>query len=323
MPNPIFVIGSARNGTTWLSNAISNHPDISAVRSKAHWGLVESKIFENYQFWGNLKDKDNLIKFLESYSSSDYFRCLRGIKKYYYNNPPNDFYDFFFTLMDRFAERESSTYWLTKLDQSFYSRPEKLSEFLGRINRRYERPFFVGIKREFKDVVTSYVNMQGVPPQDRNTAPTREAAILLQAARYTLHYYTVNKIISNRDGQLIRFDDLRNRRKEVLFNVSNKIGVDFSQIMLEDLYPSNSSFRSKKVVKKIPKWELFLANDIIKKLLNRLTYLSKIIVRTNEFFGTNEPPTYRRILKLEHFSSELKEELENKDRRALLELLFD
>ena len=69
--------------------------------------------------------------------------------------------------------------------------------------------------------------------------------------------------------------------------------------------------------------ELFLANDIVKPFLNRLTYLSKIIVRTNEFFGTNESPTYRRILKLEHFSSELKEELENKDRRALLELLFD
>ena len=52
---PIFILGSARNGTTWLCNILCNHPEIVGAQHKVHWGIYESNIYKNMHYWGGSK----------------------------------------------------------------------------------------------------------------------------------------------------------------------------------------------------------------------------------------------------------------------------
>ncbi|MFW5953609.1 MAG: sulfotransferase, partial [Candidatus Natronoplasma sp.] len=130
MVTPIFVLGLERNGTTWLQNILCNHPKIVGAQHQAHWGIKESYICGNILYWGNFEDNDEFIEFLELYSSGDYFKLVEGNKEYFYQNRPEDFADFFFELMDNYAEKKNATYWITKLDSLFYRHEELLDKFL-------------------------------------------------------------------------------------------------------------------------------------------------------------------------------------------------
>src|SRR6056297_738351 len=106
--NPIFILGSARNGTTWLSNTISRHEEVSSAQHRVHWGIHESKIFEHYKKWGSFENYNNFILFFNNYSCCDYFKLVNGDKRYFYKNKPIDFYEFFFELMDNYAREENT-----------------------------------------------------------------------------------------------------------------------------------------------------------------------------------------------------------------------
>ena len=51
---PVFVLGSARNGTTLLGNLLSAHPAIAGVEHRAHWGQIESHVYAVQRWAGEL-----------------------------------------------------------------------------------------------------------------------------------------------------------------------------------------------------------------------------------------------------------------------------
>src|SRR5210317_987322 len=96
---PIFSLGVARSGTTWLGNILCEHPEIIGAQHELHWGIHESHIYSNKMYWRDFSDKNNYIKFLEHYSSADYFNIIKGDKEYFYSNPQESFYHFYLELM--------------------------------------------------------------------------------------------------------------------------------------------------------------------------------------------------------------------------------
>ena len=97
---PVFYLGGPRNGTTWLGNILNTGFDIITPSHQLHYGFVESAMCKNKIYWKGFNTVNNYIRFLELYSSSDYFLLVNGDKEYFYKNRSNDFYDFFFEMME-------------------------------------------------------------------------------------------------------------------------------------------------------------------------------------------------------------------------------
>src|SRR5690348_5527303 len=71
---PIFVMGTARSGTTWLANLLASHPLIAAVAADEHHGVVESHLLDHTRF--ALPGVISVRSFLDRYQGEDYFRVM-------------------------------------------------------------------------------------------------------------------------------------------------------------------------------------------------------------------------------------------------------
>ncbi len=143
---PIILLGAARNGTTMLCNLATEHTEISSVQHRLHWGFHESNIYENIKFWGTFKTLDQYLYFLELYCSMDTFQITSLSKEHFYReNFPKDFLDFYFEMMDEFAIKQGSTYWLTKIDPLYLIDDKEMKIFLDRLKERYGEIKFISI----------------------------------------------------------------------------------------------------------------------------------------------------------------------------------
>lgn len=320
---PIFILGSNRNGTTWLTNVVASHPEVAAAQHRVHWGVKENSMHRHLQYWGDLTQPDRLIKFMELYSSGDHFRLARGDKSYFYQYRPTDFIDFFFEMMDRYAKKEKCRYWVTKLDTRFYSRPSVLKGLQDRIEKRYGDAKFISIKREFADVLSSYVNMQGRIEKYVGRLGGRELGIILNTARYASHYSTIEALVRSKNGSHIPFVDLKNRRKSSIGQIVRYLDVSFEEVMLEDDYPSNSSYRGKKEATQIPEPIINFASDKLLPFLRTTPTLANLIVNFRDATRQSDSPVHWRLLKYKHLSDEFERELRCSGRTGLHSVLFE
>src|SRR3954453_14062117 len=73
-PRPIFVLGTARSGTTWLGNLLIDHPQVAGVAALEHHGMVESHLFDHTRY--AMPGVMTAGEFLARYSTEDYFRAM-------------------------------------------------------------------------------------------------------------------------------------------------------------------------------------------------------------------------------------------------------
>ncbi len=253
---PIFVLGLDRNGTTWIQNMLCSHPAIAGAQHKAHWGIHESNICRHLLYWGDFNNNKQFIRFLELYSKGDYFRLAKADKEYFYRNRPDDFIHFFFEMMDSYAEKSGASYWTTKLDPFFYRRPGMLKTFIERAFNRYAVVKFIEIRRQYINTLTSAINMQGdLKHKWRKRPLAKEIFILVHMMAYTQGYHLIEKIISRRKGLFMPFELLKNSRTEAVTRMTGYLEIPFSPDMLNDGYPSNSSYKKREKNITIPCFE--------------------------------------------------------------------
>ena len=318
--NPIFIIGSARNGTTSLENTIAALPEVAGVEHWLHYGSKESNLFLNKTHWGNLSEIDNYIDFVYQYASSDYFQICEGSVEYHLENKRDIFYDFFFDLMDRYAEKKDSRYWITKLDPYFFLFREEMDLFLKALYERYDNPKFIRIKREFKDAFKSYRNMEGSNYELRQYSTMLLPSLILQAARYTVTYSRDVSLIEN-EVYDISFESYIRNRDKYLNNIVHYLGlgtVNISEVN-KDRFQINSSFvnKSKTSVSRFIKKVLPVILTVFQKYL----FVPKLIWKTFYYSKKESSPTYHRLLAHEYFRQELINDLSKKDAKGLLEKL--
>jgi hypothetical protein len=319
---PIFVLGSERNGTTWLCNILCQHPQIVGAQHKAHWGIHESFIYRHLRYWGDFGNDRNFITFLELYSTGDYFRLVEGDKQYFYNHRPESFVDFFLTLMDQYAQKHDAVYWTTKLDPSFYYRPKRLHDFISRLDQHYDGYKFIGIKRDFIPVLKSYLKMQGKAHQHRTWPLVRQGATCLETAKYAVHYDGIKKMVDRYNGLLLSFTDLKNNRKETVHRIVDFLDLDDSPNLLNDAYIANSSFMGRQGQNEgLSRIEAFLARKLLLPAF-RHSRLGEGILKLRDLQKGNECPLFWRLLRLKYMAQSFSDELIQTEDIGLHEVLF-
>lgn len=323
MATPVFVLGSPRNGTTWLSNILGSHPSIGSIQHEAHWGTHESSIFTNWLYWDHFESTDDFIEFVELYASADYFRISDVEDKYFREDLPDDFLDFYFALMDRHASKNGCRYWTTKIDPLIYPHQSARRALFDRIEARYSDAKFIAVQRSLKGALRSYLSMQGQQTQKRNHLGVREMALSLQTARYASHYTEIESILSNQEGLLFQFRELNDHRAEVAARIIDFLNLSHAPSVLDDEYPANSSFKGRSRQPKIPRWELFTCLHVLRPLFFLFPVLAHtVLLIRDRLRDRNGPALYWRLLKLQRMPDHLKNELKAAGQVGLLEVLF-
>jgi len=318
---PVFVLGSERNGTTWLCNELCRHPGIAGVQHLTHWGFHESKIFLHQRYWGDLQNNDALIRFCQMYGTEDHFLLTGEDASAFYDKRPADFIDFFFETMDGMAERSGVSHWTTKLDPHFYYRPGDYKRFMDRVRSRYKNFRFIGIQRELKSALRSSVYMEGRASQGRDRPIVKQLVLTLHTARQVTHYRGVRKMVAEEDGLMLSFEEFKGDHKASLESITDFLGLDPLKEDDGERFPPNSSFAVAKKMK-VSGLDLWIATRILYPFFRTLPFLSRWIVRARDVQRGNFDPSFRRLVKLECMPEQFAEELKRDGDLALFELLF-
>lgn len=305
---PIIIIGAARNGTTNLENLVASLPSIAGVEHWLHHGSMESYVYLNQQFWGDMKDRNRYLQFLYQYSGSDYFQQCGGDVEYYLNNPVHSFYNFFLDLMDRHTARNDKNYWVTKLDSCFFYDDKERKKFISLLYDRYETVKFIRIQRPFKAAFNSYRHMEGKQYTLRQKNAAILPALLYQAARYSLIY---NKNIGSipDDVLSIQFDHyIKNREgyRETLAHFLN-LPPDSSQPVETNRFDRNTSFHNQSK-KELPAFITSFIPHLL-TFYRRFPRVAQWIWKAYYWTKRNEEPFFRRFIKLRYFKQALIDKL--------------
>ena len=144
---PIFVLGTARSGTTWLANLLISHPEIAGLAAAEHQGIHESHLFDHTRY--ALAGTMSCAAFAERYRAEDYFR-LAGVSaaELCAAAPAEaDTVAFFGVLMTLVARKAGARYWLEKTP--------KHAIYADEIMDRFPDARFVLITRDFQDTMRS------------------------------------------------------------------------------------------------------------------------------------------------------------------------
>ncbi|MHA1195493.1 MAG: sulfotransferase [Promethearchaeota archaeon] len=142
--------GSSRSYTTWFTNILCQNSKIAGVQAKEHYGIHESAYFSYIEtFFGNLKNDNNFIIFVEIFGSSDYYRLTGLNKNFLYEHRPTTYVKAFRLIKDTFAKNKNALYWLEKSPGH--------TLYLRKISKYFLEAKFIGIKRNVLDMVKSTV----------------------------------------------------------------------------------------------------------------------------------------------------------------------
>lgn len=319
---PIFILGSARSGTTWLSNIICSHPQVACAEHIVHWGNKASNLFRIYKYAGDLRKDSNFIQFLETYASTDDFKILKGDKEYFYRNRPDNVFEFYFMLMDQYATQIDVKKWATKLDPMFFYHDKSFLFFMGEVQKRYEKFRFLGIKRGFSQVIDSYFNMEGKSSAHKKNPLANQSAAIIESARYVVHNHSMETIIKKYNGLLLHYNNLKNNYNDQIKKICRYISIDYAPDIMISKYPANSSYLQpslkrnpqKKLIKKAQKAYLIF--------LNNLPLIGKYLLILRDGIRRKRAPFYWRLLRLEYMESSFAKELQDTGEFSLYNLIF-
>ncbi|MDA7951676.1 MAG: sulfotransferase [Pirellulaceae bacterium] len=236
---PIFSLGLARNGTTWLGNILRDAFSVHTAHHFLHYGSHESKLY----WWGKYFRSVNRSVFWETFRKTD--TCLlmcdgkrRDISAY------KTFYDLYFDLMDEKTRVERKTNWTTKLCPEFFYFPSEFKKIKDVIDTRYQNAKYVGIQRDMDEAFVSFLNMPGTHREKR--LKNEFFSYYLYAARYQTFYRNAPKLLP--DALWVQFADLKNDTTATIEKISRYL--EKKSVDVESTGIKNTSIRTKTEVKR-------------------------------------------------------------------------
>ncbi len=313
---PIFILGSPRNGTTWLSNIVGDYQSISSIRHFLHWGNHESNIYKKVKYYRDITQLNNYIQFVELFSISDLFKLANGNKEKLKNAQYSSFYDAYFDLMDDLAESENNKFWITKLDPQFFKDPDEFQRFKKHLMKRYPDVKFLFIKRELKSVIRSYINFVS---HKKELKKTKILLIALKQIAIKITYEDFFlEIISEFNGIRFCYEELLNGYDHHINRLENYIGI--KEFKLRDRnYLKNSSFYRKKIVK-LSESTLWILTKVIYPIMQLLKPLTKKTVKMIKKKDAGKPSFYR-MIKHQYYKEKWIEETKKNNLDRILHLI--
>lgn len=244
MAIPIFIVGTPRSGTSWLSNTLGNHSKVACVRQGKpgeRGGINESAFFSYVDGkFGDLKDANNLIQLIETFEASTFF-ILSGVdKSLFYKNKPRTYQDFFRLLMDNLSEEQGAMFWLEKTPSHTFH--------LKEISGYYPDAKFISLKRNIIDQIRSFLKIEeSVTGRPIKNMPflKKKMRLLTRVFKYYAHVKHLDHFIAKNPDRILQIDyeKLRETTEEVIGQVCRFLGIDFEESMLER-FIKNTGFQS-------------------------------------------------------------------------------
>lgn len=233
-PVPIFVIGRHRSGTTGLANHLCEHSQIAGVQHEAHGGIHESGYYPYVvDRYGPLHHRNNLQRFAEEISQSDYFR-LSGVDKDDLTAlHPISYTRLFREVMCEFAHRHGARYWLEKS-------PEH-TRYARRIARDYPSAKFVGIIRSVEDVVASSIALK----TDTAASTVDRLRLLVRLVPGWVYYVKCIRSLRRRfpdRTHVVQYDDFLNHKPDVLKEICGFLDLKYEATLSTVPFSQNTSF---------------------------------------------------------------------------------
>lgn len=228
-PGRIFVLGRNRSGTKWLTNQISNHPQVAAITAPKT-GVLEANLFEHLpRMFGDLKVNDNYYAFLAAFMKSSYFHRSGVNESFLYEVRYDDYLRFFDALMGRLAAQRGATHWLQKGSSQMF--PVLLERFP-------EAKFIVMRREDVLANVRSSVALRGAGSDTRN----KPAMVARELASYYLHRAIELDHLERANVRVVTYEQLSSDKERVMKTVCEHLGLAYDEAVLEDRFPPNTSF---------------------------------------------------------------------------------
>lgn len=277
--NPVFILGANRNGTTWLGNILIEKFEIFSTHHFLHFGILESDIYGFYKYFGPLNSVEKRKLMLKDYGKSDYFQLLNLDIEQFENLDFTNFFEFYFEIMDLACEKSSKSYWTTKLSPRLFSDPKALKLFFSLLYARYNKVFFIGIKRNFNDYLKSILGLS-ISIDSRNQKKTNVVVQSIKSTlRYQFTYQIVDDILAKNNGILIRFEDLKTQSGKQFNTISNYLNLKILSNDFRAIHPTNSTKHLSAKYRAVPKWLIGWFN-----FLKAFPFFSKQLAIISEAF---------------------------------------
>jgi len=264
---PLFVFGSARSGTTWVSNILMQTGEVYAPR-RPDRGHHESVFFADLLPYCNLGKTDNDLLAIRSIFERSLFFELLSV-------PPGEDIlargapGYFKQVMERAASQAGARFWLEKTPRN--------TIWMGELMQWFPEGAFVVVDRAPKDVIRSFVHQLTDPGSPRAWA----------RAGFVRGIYLKIIGLHQKGCTRVRYDDLVDDYERTVLNLFRDIGLEASEVPISR-YRRNTSFQGERppikawqyVCAMVPFWcvGLFparLIERIVIGLSNRRRYLPR------------------------------------------------
>jgi len=229
-PIPLFVIGTARSGTTWIANLLISHPAIAGLAAEVHHGVHESHLLDHTRY--ALPGVMSCTEFVARYALEDYWRLARIDAAEFCLSAParGDAVGFFRALMDAVARRDGARYWIEKTP--------KHAIYYQELLRRFPDARFLVIRRRFLDVVRSQLGTFG--RADAGAFRQRAEKVF----RYESDARAVQRLFRSAPGRvlIVSYEDLVANTALQTARVLNWLGLESASLISR--YEAASSFGS-------------------------------------------------------------------------------
>ncbi len=147
---PLFVVGTARSGTTWLANLLISHPDISGVAAVEHQGIHESHFYSHSRYC--FPQRLGADQFFSAYSCEDYFVLTElALEEMVALDGSRTVPEWFRAMMERYAQ--GKRYWLEKTP--------KHAAYYRELIQDFPDARFIMIRRGFRATLMSNLKRYG------------------------------------------------------------------------------------------------------------------------------------------------------------------
>jgi hypothetical protein len=234
-PIPIFVLGIQRSGTTWMANALSAHPDVTAVQAEDHQGVHESIFFSHFAAqYGDISDDERFEGFVRDFAACDYFMLSEVPESWFRDRRPRTYPQAFRCLMDEMARREGTRYWVEKSPHHTLLSWEIAASF--------PEAKFICVVRDPVDLIRSRLWAFGRTPPGY---PARLSPMLRACAAVSLYQRHLADFAARCGrARLVRHEDMKLDLEGTMRRVMEFVGGEYDPSMLERRFRPNTSFAS-------------------------------------------------------------------------------
>jgi hypothetical protein len=236
---PVFVLGTARSGTSWCANLLAMHPDIAAAATAEHDGITgihESHLFSHTRYC--FPEQIACREFIARYKEEDYFK-LTGLSPHTFcTDRTGHFtvYELFRTMMEDFADRKGASHWLEKTP--------KHTIYYDELIREFPDALFVITRRGFRETILSNVNKY----------PRKGASFPRQVVEKVFRYVSDRRAIKRLKGICperiveVRYERLLENTQAEVARLLRLLKLE--QRELHSAFPTNSAYEPGKASKR-------------------------------------------------------------------------